>query len=605
MIKADASSPPPRLTYTTWKLLSEISDLQLTVATLKRTVDGYRSIVNNMREGIIRWATDGKILFCNRSYLELLDFTSENDFFTKSDVEPLQFCIPVDRLTIMSLLTQYGRIKDLEIKAVRPDGSPFWININAQRFDPTDDEPAYFEMFIENCTARKLMEDKVNYQAYHDSLTGLANRPLFRKRLYRAILRALRLPGYKFSVIYLNLNRFKLINEHFNRGTGDDVLRHAASAVTCCLRELDTVARFGSDKFAVLVDNIKRGADTILVAERIHNALSVPFKTADGVEIGLSAGIGIVLHAERYSQPDDILRDASTAVYHTKKAAARNIRIFNSKMRDAAVQRLTFENELQQGLASGAFSLAYQPIVHMENDSLHGFEALLRWTSNGKTVPPAIFIPVAEENGFINKLGLFVVEQVCTKAAAWSVDHNTPVPIHLNISGRQLASPTFPGEVQYILKNTGVDPEMILFEITESVLMDNNVTCIKNIYNIHNMGIKFCLDDFGTGYSSFSYLRILPVSCIKIDKSFVTALEHDKKSAIVMQNMLKLGEDLKITLIVEGVESYEQAEILKTAGFSLAQGFFYHRPMPVQQAEMLLEHTSAAQQSRNMQALTG
>jgi diguanylate cyclase (GGDEF)-like protein/PAS domain S-box-containing protein len=591
MISAKASSSPPRVAFTSENLLNDVHDLQITVAALKRTVDGYRSIINNMREGVVRWTADGKILFCNKSFLELLDFTSENDPLGKTEVEPLQFCTPVDRAAIMNLLMRHGSIKDLEMKAVRLDGSPFWININARRVAPAEDAPAYFEMFVANCTAHKLMEDKVNYQAYHDTVTGLGNRQLFRKRLFRAILRALRMPGYKFSVIYLNLNRFKLINAHFDRRTGDEVLRHVATAVTCCLRELDTVARFGGDKFAVLVDNIKRGADTVLVAQRIQDALGVPFKTAGGIEISLNAGVGIVLRAERYSQPDDILRDASTAMSYTKGAGARNIRIFNNSMRDAIMQRLTFENELRQGLDSDAFSLVYQPIVNMENGALHGFEALLRWTRNGKSVSPAMFIPVAEENGFINKLGLFVIEQVCAKAADWSNGRNTPLTVHLNISGRQLTESSFPGEVQRILKNTGVDPEMIIFEITETVLLDDNVTCMRSIYNIRNMGIRFCLDDFGTGYSSLSYLRMLPVNCIKIDKSFVNALERDKKSIIVMQNLLKLGEDLKIMLIVEGIESDKQAEILKTSGCKFAQGFFYHRPMPAQQAEMLLEYT--------------
>ncbi|MDR2668652.1 MAG: EAL domain-containing protein [Desulfovibrio sp.] len=563
-------------------------DVKFLINALYRAIDKYKDIIDNVRVGIVQWINNGTMLFCNKAFVEMLGYNSIDELSSRLEADTLQFCCPVDRDRITSILTQHGKIKGLGIMAVRSDGTSFRANINARRVDSTDVTPAYFEAYVENCAICNRAEDKAGYPALHDPLTGIANRVLFLDRLNRAVRRAACRPDYRFSVICLNLDRFKLINDNFGRNTGDEVLRHAAAGITCCLRELDTVARFEGDDFVILIDNITRSADTILVAQRLREALRTPFKVADGLEIGIGAGQGIVLHAERYVQPDSILRDASSAMYRAKGAGTSGIRIFNRGMRDATVRRVTLESEMERSLEAGAFFLVYQPIVHMDNGALYGFEALLRWTNNGKSVPPSMFIPVAEECGLINKLGMFVIEQVCARTAAWSAVYKARFAVHLNISGKQLAAPGFLNEVRKVLQHTDVDPETLMFEITESVLMDNSVTCMQSIYGIRNLGIKFCLDDFGTGWSSLNYLRTLPVSCIKMDKSFVGAVDQDGKAVIVMRNLLKLGEDLNLPLIVEGVEHAAQAEILKAAGCRLAQGFFYDRPMPGRQAEKLL-----------------
>ncbi|MDR1685234.1 MAG: EAL domain-containing protein [Desulfovibrio sp.] len=574
--------------YSTMKLPRGDRDTKSFIAALRRTVNRYQDIIDNAREGIVEWAADGTTLFCNRAFAEMLGYNSIDDFSCRSEGDALQFCCPVDRDRITSMLAQNDTINGLGIKAIRSDGTSFRASVNARRVNPADGTPAYYEAFIENCTTCNRAEDKAGYPALHDPLTGMANPALLRDRLNRAVQRAARRPEYRFSVICLNLDRFKMINDNFGRNTGDDVLRHAAAAVKCCLRETDTVARIEGDDFVILIDNIRRSADTILVAQRIHKALRIPFKVADGFEISIGAGLGIVLHAERYTQPAGMLRDASSAMYSAKNAGTRDIRIFNRRMRDATVRRFALENEMGRSLEAGTFFLVYQPIVHMGDGTPYGFEALLRWTNNGNPVPPSMFIPVAEECGLINKLGLFVIEQACARAAAWSAVHKVCFAIHLNISSKQLAAPGFLNEVRRVLQDTAADPETLIFEITESVLMDDSVTCMQNICGIRNMGIKFCLDDFGTGWSSLNYLRTLPVSCIKADKSFVDAVEQGGKAVIVMRNLRKLGDDLNMPLIAEGVENAAQAEILKAAGCRLAQGFFYAEPLPDRQAETLL-----------------
>ncbi|MDR2125057.1 MAG: EAL domain-containing protein [Desulfovibrio sp.] len=569
--------------------MNENRELRSTLEELRNSLNSYKTLVDNTVEGICRWSSDGKLLFANRAFAEIFGYTSIGDLFAASGDAPLRFCPPTDRNVLLSTLEQYGKITDFELRSAKVDGTPIWIGLHARRVDDALGRPAHYEAFVENITLRRLTEEKLSYQSLHDPLTNLANRALFRDRLNTALLRASRQPGYRFSVICLNLHRFKSVNDNFGSGIGDDVLCHAASAIKSCLRELDTVARFGADEFAVLVENVAGNGDTLRVAKRMHQALCSPFRVGDGIEISLDADLGIVLRGESYEQPDSILRDADTAVYRAKSSDRRNIAIFNPKMRAESAQTLTYEKALRQGLALRAFSLHYQPIVRMDNGELHGFEALLRWTDNGKAIPPAVFIPIAEECGFINSLGLFVIEEVCNQLAEWSKKMPITFITHLNISGRQLKMPRFYNEVRKILHDAQIDPSLLLFEITESVLMDDNITCLQSINNIRKLGVRFCLDDFGTGYSSLNYLRSLPISCIKVDKSFVSEIEYDEKALMIVRNLLKMGGDLSMPLIVEGIERQEQADILLDAGCCLAQGFLYHRPLPAPETGRLLE----------------
>jgi EAL domain-containing protein (putative c-di-GMP-specific phosphodiesterase class I) len=325
----------------------------------------------------------------------------------------------------------------------------------------------------------------------------------------------------------------------------------------------------------------------VRVAKRIHTVLSQPFAVKD-LEISIGASIGIVLRAENYELPEDILRDADTAMYRAKADRGIRFKVFSQKMRGESAQSIVFENDLRHGLKSGEFHLEYQPIAHMGSGELYGFEALLRWNRKGETVPPSYFIPIAEETGLIENLGLHMIEQVCTQVQSWNKSARAPFITHLNISGRQLIVSSFPKDVARILEKTGVDPAMLLFEITESVLLDNGGACIQGIRHIRELGIRFCLDDFGTGFSSLSYLRQLPLSCIKVDRSFVSEVETDRQALVIVRNLLSLGQDLGLSVVVEGVERQTQVEALLSVGCTLAQGYFFYRPLPVDEAETLL-----------------
>lgn len=577
------------LMRTNAQLRIENAERSAVAQALRRAEARYRDIFDNATEGIFQWTPDWRLLSTNMSFARMLGYNTVNALFMSVAERAFHFCYsPAVEKDLVAELERKGHVSNFEFQVVRRDGTQLWASMNARRVAGPGGYTNYYEAFIENISSRKLTEEKLVYQAFHDPLTGLANRALFHDRLRMAIRRAARQPNYSFAVLYLDLDRFKVVNDSFGHNTGDDVLCHAAVGILSCVREVDTVARFGGDEFAVLIEEMERSSFAVRVAKRIHAVLSQPFVVKEQ-EINIGASIGIVLKGENYELPEDILRDADTAMYRAKADRGICFKIFSQKMRDETVESIVFETELRQGLKADEFLVEYQPVVYMDSGELYGFEALLRWRRKGSMVGPAYFIPVAEETGFIKNLGLHVIEQVCRQLTEWKKIGDRPFITHVNISGRQLIVPTFPSDVQRILERTGVDPSWLLFEITESVLLDNGGACLQGIQQIRDLGVQFCLDDFGTGFSSLSYLRQLPLSCIKVDRSFVSDVENDPHSLVIVRNLLSLGQDLGLSVIVEGIERDTQVRALLSTGCSLAQGYYFHRPLSSEAATNLLE----------------
>jgi diguanylate cyclase (GGDEF)-like protein len=385
----------------------------------------------------------------------------------------------------------------------------------------------------------------------------------------------------------MDLDRFKIVNDSYGHHIGDDVLCHAALAIQSCVREVDTVARVGGDEFAVLIEENERKSFAVRVAQRIRNALCTPFDIRDQV-INIGVSIGIVLKAERYELPEEILRDADIAMYKAKAERGIRCRVFNRKMRDGSAESLFFEKDLLKGLESKEFFLDYQPMVHMDSGRLYGFEALVRWNRQGEILTPAYFLPIAEDTGNIGKLGLHIIEEVSRQMVEWKKQCSRSFAIHMNISGRQLHCPMFSREVRRILERTGVDPSCLFFEITEDVVLNSGGDCIRSIKRIRDLGVRFCLDNFGTGLSSLNYLRQLPLSCIKVDKSFILNVDTDPDSLVIVRNLLSLGQDLGLSVIAEGVEREQQVEALLSVGYALAQGYYFSYPLAVGKAGAFL-----------------
>lgn len=576
------------------QLRIENSERSAVVHALRRAESRYRDIFDNATEGIFQWTPGWKLLTSNRSFASMMGYSTVNHLLHSFSERSFRFCCSENVAEdLVAKLEEKGHVSNFELQVIRQDGVPLWASMNARRVVGQSGITIYYEAFIENIADRKSTEEKLLYQAFHDPLTGLANRALFLDRLKMAIRRSSRQPEHKFTVLYLDLDRFKVVNDSFGHNTGDEVLCNAAINIVSCVREIDTVARFGGDEFAVLIEHTERPSMAIRVAKRIYTTLNEPF-FIDGQEINIGASVGVLLHAQKYDQAEDILRDADTAMYHAKAGQNTFMRVFSQKMRVDTLASIALEADLRQGVKNDEFFMEYQPIVHMADGSLHGFEALIRWNRREQVVGPADFIPVAEETGLIKGLGLYTIERVCQRIVEWRKACADPFVMHVNISGRQLVFPSFPREVQRIIEHTGVDPKFLRFEITESVFLDNGRACIIGIQQIRELGVHFCLDDFGTGFSSLSYLRRLPLDSIKLDRSFMLEIENDPLSLAIVRNLVCLGNDLGLSVVVEGIERETQVECLMDAGCMLAQGYFFHRPMNTDLAARLLHEGKGA-----------
>ena len=437
---------------------------------------------------------------------------------------------------------------------------------------------------------RKRAEKLLAHTALHDSLTDLPNRVLFMDRLSQAMQRAKRRKGYKYAVLFLDLDRFKIVNDSLGHKIGDQLLIESSTRLAACLRGEDTVARFGGDEFVVLLDDIQDSADAIRVAERIQNDLSVPYEF-DGYKVIIFVSTGIVIGSTAYSQPDDIVRDADIAMYRSKGKGLGRYEIFDPSMLDRVMTRLELETDLRKALENQEFVVHYQPILEMKTDRIIGFEALVRWQHPTKgLIPPAEFIPTAEETGLIVPLGYWVLDEACRQLHSWHAQYpaDPPLTMNVNLSIRQCAQPDLIKKISMILKKNELEPRFLKLELTESLIIDESGSTAAMLSDLRDMGIQVQIDDFGTGYSSLSYLHTLPVDTLKIDRSFISRLGIDKNNTEIVQTILALAHSLGMKVVAEGVETNEQLSTLKDMDCEFVQGYLFAKPVNSLEAGALL-----------------
>jgi diguanylate cyclase (GGDEF)-like protein len=428
----------------------------------------------------------------------------------------------------------------------------------------------------EDITDRRQSEAKVAFMAHHDLLTGLANRTFFMEKIEEAGAR-LRRRGEAFSVFMLDLDRFKDVNDSLGHPAGDALLKEMAQRLRSSLRETDVLARLGGDEFAILQSGEAHLRDSaIMLAVRINEVVARPFEL-EGRRVTIGTSIGIALAPQDGVDPDDLLKKADLALYRTKSQGRNGFNFFDANMTAEADARHQLENEMREGIARNEFELFYQPMYEAETREMRGAEALVRWRHPDKgLIPPDRFIPLAEDTGLIVQLGGWILQKACTDAAAWP-DH---VKVAVNLSSMQFRKGDLFDIILCALVESGLPPERLEVEITESVLLENEANYSTLLQQLKNIGVTIVLDDFGTGYSSLGYLTKFPVDKIKIDKSFTQGLIARAECAAVIASVLTLARGLDIATTAEGVETEDQYDMLRAAGVNFVQGYLFCRPCP-------------------------
>jgi len=437
-------------------------------------------------------------------------------------------------------------------------------------------------------TESSIAREQIENAGSRDPLTGLLNRAAFVERLGRRLQELQQRGRGGFAVLYLDLDRFKVVNDSLGHLVGDELLVAVSRRLESCLRPGDLIARLGGDEFAVLLQSITDGTQANVVAFRVQEALQSPFAIG-GREVVTSASIGIAISRLEYTNPEEIMRDADTAMYHAKSHGKARHELFDADMHAKALDRLGLESDLRHAVKSSAFEVHYQPIVSLHSRMCTGFESLVRWNRNGKPVSPADFVPVAEELGIIEPMGTWVMREACAKFVEWKARFPEAglECITVNVSARQLVQQGFIYLVEQTVEQNNMDPADLRLEITETALMDAPQFAAKVLAELREYGVKIYLDDFGTGYSSLSHLHKLPVDALKIDRSFVSGLLMDDRPAIV-ESILALARTLKTSVVAEGIEEEQQAVELERLGCRQAQGFYFSRPVPAERIEEIL-----------------
>ncbi len=445
---------------------------------------------------------------------------------------------------------------------------------------------------ISDITELKEAEKQIQYQAFHDFLTNLPNRALFMDHLNMSVKRKKRNQEYLYAVLYLDIDRFKIVNDSLGHVVGDRLLVALARRLKECLRDIDTVARMGGDEFAILLEDIEAPEFAIFIAERIQKAMEVPF-TIEAKDLYTTVSIGIVVDTRRYEIVEHIIRDADAAMYYAKEDGRAKFKVFDTKMHERAMFLLQMENDLRKAIEKNEFEMYYQPIVSVEGRKLLGFESLIRWNHPvlGR-IGPDMFIPTAEETGMIIPIGKWVLEESCRQLGEFQklVTDDTRLFMSVNVSRKQLADRRLIEEVRDLLQRTGLAPEQLKLEITESIVMSDTESAIDSLYKLKEQGVHIAIDDFGTGYSSLSYLQQLPIDTLKVDRSFVSRMADEGTDVRkIVEAIVTLAHRLGLDVIAEGVETDVQHSILSVLKCQNAQGYLFGKPMERSMAEEMIQ----------------
>jgi diguanylate cyclase (GGDEF)-like protein/PAS domain S-box-containing protein len=563
---------------------------------LRESEERYHRLVELSPDAILVHA-DGNIVFVNSAGVRLLGASAPEALIGRPVMDFVHAAYRQSvRRRIYQTLQEDMEVPFAEEKLIRLDGMEIDVEVAAVPFT-FKDKPAV-QVVARDISARKQVEKKLLHDAFHDALTGLPNRALFKEHLKLAVERARsRNSTYLFAVLFLDLDRFKNVNDSLGHAVGDELLIGIAGRLQNHVRPVDRVARLGGDEFAILLDGIDAPSDATRVAERLQRELQVPF-TINGHDVFPSASIGIAMSSTGYDDPDNVVRDADTAMYRAKALGKARYEIFDLEMHARAVTLLQLETDLRRGVERQEFCVHYQPIVALDTGQISGFEALVRWQHPERgLVTPTEFIQVAEETGLIIPLGRWVLWEACRQMRDWQdrFPGFESLTMSVNYSGKQFMEPDVIEEIKKVLHETGLDPNRLQLEITESAVIENTRTVTNLILELRKLGIRLSMDDFGTGYSSLSYLHRFPIHTLKIDRSFISRQGNAGDHEIV-RTIIMLARNMGMNVVAEGVETGAQLAYLQELDCEYAQGFLFSYPLDAAAVEKELLSPQTARQ---------
>jgi diguanylate cyclase (GGDEF)-like protein/PAS domain S-box-containing protein len=574
-------------------IIQDITDRREAVHALREAERRYHSLFHNAVEGIFRSTPDGTYLDANPALARIYGFDSPEEMTDQlKDIRRQLYVDPGRREEFMRIVKERGSVTGFESQVYRKDGGIIWISENARAVFDDNSRVMLYEGTVEDITERKLYQARIEQQANFDTLTGLANRSLLNDRLQQAILAAQR-HGSVVAVAFVDLDRFKFVNDSLGHHFGDRLLKTTAERLRACVRDCDTVARLGGDEFVLLIAD-DSGQETVTrIMERVLSSVAQPWVIDEG-EFNVTCSVGIAMYPADGSESEALLKNADSAMYRAKESGGNSFNYFTNDLNVQMTERLEMESRLRRALEREQFLLHYQPRVDLTSGRIIGTEALIRWhIPEQGMIPPGRFIPLAEETGLIVPIGRWVLQTACAQNKAWQRAGLPPIVVSVNVSARQFRHDNLVETVADVLTQTGLDGRYLEIELTESMVMHDPGKLAAMLVELKKLGIQIAVDDFGTGYSSLSYLKRFPVDRLKVDRSFVQDIATDHDDATIVRTIIALGHNLGLKVVAEGVETEEQVKFLRQNHCDEMQGYYFGMPVSAEEFRTLFASSGA------------
>ncbi len=573
----------------------DITDRKRAEQALSRAEEKYRAIFEDAVVGIFQIDPEGRPISINRALAQMHGYDSPQEFVASISNVALQLFVDPTKMTRLKRdMVEHGAVHGVELEVYRKDGAKKWVVVNMRTGRNAGGEIVLFEGTVEDITERKVAEERVKFLAYYDALTELPNRILLQDRITKALAGARRRKE-KIAVLFLDLDRFKIINDSLGHSAGDTLLREVATRLKAWARDQDTVARVGGDEFVLLLTGVQMVSDAAVAAQRVVDLMASEF-SIHGRSLNVTCSVGVSIFPEHGVEAEALVKNADAAMYCAKQRGPNNVHFFTDDLNAQMVERLTLEHDLRLALAQKEFFLVYQPQMEIATGRIVGLEALLRWQHPELgLVPPDKFIRFAENSGLILPIGEWVLRTACSQARKWQDEGLPPVQIAVNVSAIQFRQDGFRELIQGVLTETGLAPQYLALELTESLLLTNADVVFSVLQELSEMGLMLAIDDFGTGYSSLSYLTQFPVSKLKIDRSFIRDVATNPNDAAITTAIIGMARSLNMKVIAEGVETAAQMAFLRAHHCDEAQGYYFSKPLLVADvAERLRDTVSEA-----------